>query len=158
MIFNGFKTYFDVEQAAQNVDANRYNYEVTSSNVRLRLRTAFIDLLNAQEFLKLANNIVERRKQSQDLIQLRYDAGREHRGSLFTAQANWAQAQFSISQARRDIDLAQRRLCKELGRSTWAPLEAQGDFSVVDQETVKPDFENLSIATPLMRELVVDVF
>jgi outer membrane protein TolC len=156
LLFDGFKTYFDVEAAAKNVDASRYNYDVTSSDVRLRLRTAFIDLLKAQELLNITQDIANRRKQSRDMVKLRYDAGSEHRGSLLTAEANLAQAEFEVEQAKRNVDLAERRLSKELGRTKGVPIKANGDFSVADKDRTKPDFERLSESTPLLRELVVE--
>lgn len=156
LIFDGFKTYSDVEAAARNVDAGQYNYEVVSSNVRLRLRTAFVGLLKAQELLKIAGDIAKRRQQSRDMVKLRYDAGREHRGSLLTAEANLAEAAFDIEQAKRGIGLVQRQLSKELGRTHLTPVRAGGDFGVEDKDSNEPEFERLSESTPLLRELVVE--
>ncbi len=155
LLFDGFKTYFDVQAAEKNIDASRYNYEVTSSNVRLRLRAAFTGLLKAQELLKITQNISKRRKQSRDMVKLRYDAGGEHRGSFLTAEANLAQAEFETEQARRGVALAQRRLSKELGRTKLVPISATGDFDVADKTSAQPDFESLSESTPLLRELIV---
>jgi outer membrane protein TolC len=109
LLFDGLKTPYDIAAAAKNVKSARYNYDVTSADIRLRLRTAFIELLKAQEFVIIAENIALRRKQNADLVQLLYDGGREHRGSLLTAQANLAQAEFEVAQAQRNIVLAQTR-------------------------------------------------
>lgn len=155
LLFDGFKTVFDVQAAEKNIDASQYNYEVTSSNVRLRLRTAFVGLLKAQDLLQITQDIANRRKQSRDMVKLRYDGGRENKGALLTAEANQSEADFEIGQAKRGAWLAQRQLSKELGRTKRDSIKADGNFSVANQETDQPDFERLSGTTPLLKELVV---
>jgi len=153
LLFDGFKTSNDLAAARANINAALYDYDVTSSNIRLRLRTAFIDLLEAQELLKVSQNIAERRKKNVDMINLRYEGGREHRGSLFKEQANFAQAQFNVEQALRGIELSQRRLSKELGREQFVPVTAVGQLEVVDFDMAKPDFEDMVNTVPFLKEL-----
>lgn len=153
LLFDGFKTSNDIASANANIRASAYDYAVTSSNVRLRLRTAFIDLLDAQELVNVAEDIAKRRKQNLDLITLLYQNGREHQGSLLTEQANLAQAQFDVQQAQRNIELSQRRLSKELGRSEFAPIIAKGELAVEAVDNAQPDFEGLVSTVPFLKEL-----
>ncbi len=88
LIFDGFKTSSEVSNALKTVQAQEYNYNVASSNIRLNLRNAFVGLLRAQDLISLTEQIAERRKQNLELIELRYEAGREHRGSLLTSDLN----------------------------------------------------------------------
>lgn len=155
LVFDGFSTLWDLEQAAKTINADRFNYDVVSSDVRLNLRVAFVGLLRAQESLRLAERIEKRRLQSRDLIQLRYDAGREHRGSLLTAEANLAQAAFDSAQARRSIRLSQRRLATSMGLSGSEPLGVQGSLDAVFAVEDRPDFDQLAQTTPFLRRLVV---
>ncbi len=150
LLFDGFKTFYDRKAASEIIRSARYGYELTSSDIRLRLRTAFVELLKAQELLKITEEIVGRRKQSLELVELRYEAGREHKGSRLTAQANLAQAEFEVAQARRNIDLAQRRLTKELGRKDLVPIRAEGDFGIQYLDRDRPDFESLTEYHPLL--------
>lgn len=154
LVFDGFKTSFDLSAAERNIRSALYSYEVTSSNIRLRLRTAYINLMTAQEMLKVAEDIEDRRKRSLELVRLRYEGGREHKGSLMTSDANYAQAQYDVSQAERSIYLAERRLTKELGRSLYLPLEAKGDFEVRDLCRPRPDFDGLARTTPILQQLI----
>ena len=154
LLFDGFKTSYDLSTAERNIKAARYNYDVTSSNVRLRLRTAYANLLVAQELLKVSEEIESRRKQSLDLVSLRYEGGREHRGSLFTSEADLAQARFDVNQARRSIFLTQRQLTKELGRSKFIPMAAKGGLTVREADPERPDFERLCETNPLLQQLV----
>ena len=154
LLFDGFKTSYDLSAAERNIIAQKYNYDVTSSNIRLRLRTAYANLLAAQGLLKISEEIEARRKQNLELVRLRYEGGREHRGSLMTSEADLAQAVFDTNQARRSIFLAQRQLTKELGRGSFVPMTVDGDFSVREADSERPDFEKLCETTPLLEQLV----
>jgi outer membrane protein TolC len=119
----------------------------------LNLRTAFVELLKAQELLTITEDISIRRKQNADLVRLLYEGGREHRGSLLTAQAQLAQAEFEVSQARRAIEVAQRQLSKELGRTQVKPLRVAGDFEDINVKREKPSFDTLAANNPSLMAL-----
>ncbi len=155
LLFDGFKISYDLSQAERNIRASRYNYDVTSSNIRLRLRTAFVDLISAQELTKVTESIAARRKQNMDLVKLRYEGGREHKGSLMTSEADLSEAEFEVQQAARNIYVSQRRLIRELGRKGHdEPLAASGDLEVRDAERQRPDFEGLAGTNPFLKELI----
>ncbi|MBL7131953.1 MAG: TolC family protein, partial [Candidatus Omnitrophica bacterium] len=154
LLFDGFKTSYDIASAKENIKSAQYSYEVTSSNVRLRLRTAFVELLRVQDLLNITEDIAKRRNKNVELVKLRYEAGREHKGSLLTAQANLAQAEFEVAQAKRNSSLARRRLTKELGRMKLAPIRVKGDFEVKYSDRGRLDFERLSESTPFLQELI----
>ena len=156
LIFDGFKTSSEVSSALKTLRAQEYTYNVTSSEVRLNLRGAFVKLLKAQELIALTEQIAERREQNLELVKLRYEAGREHKGSLLTAEADLAQAEFEVAQAQRSITLAQRELSKELGYGKMKAWKAKGSFSVEPdgEYDLKPDFENLALTTPFLKELM----
>jgi len=154
LLFDGFKTSNDVKAASETINASQYNYAVTSSNIRLRLRTAFTELLRTQKLVIMTEEIALRRKQNSELVKLRYEAGREHRGSLLTSQADLAQAEFEVVQAKRSVSLAQRQLTKELGRRKIIPIKANGDFQITDINRKKPDFEHLADNTIFLEELI----
>jgi outer membrane protein TolC len=147
LVFDGFKTSNVVAESGENLKAAEYDVFVVSSNVRLNLRRAFAQLLMAQDLVNLTELIETRRAESAKLVKLRYDAGREHQGSLLTAEANLAKAQFEVEQARRNLALSQTRLAKALGRRTVGELQVFGEFLVKEQDPT-PDFESLADNTP----------
>lgn len=155
LVFDGFKLPYDIASTSRDLESSQYSYKVTSSDVRLQLRTAFIDLLKAQELLGITETIALRRSRNVELVKLRYEAGREHKGALLTAQANSAQADFEAAQAKRNISVEQRRLIKELGRMKFSPIEVKGDFAISSSDEQKPNFEELAENTPFLRELIV---
>ena len=154
LLFDGFKTANDVKAASETINASQYNYAVTSSNIRLKLRTAFTELLRTQKLVLMTEEIALRRKQNSELVKLRYEAGREHRGSLLTSQADLAQAEFEVVQAKRSVSLAQRQLTKELGRRKFVSIKANGDFEITEINRQKPNFEYLADNTIFLKELI----
>ena len=141
LIFDGFKTATQVRAAQESTKAARQNYRFVSSDVRLRLRSAFIDLLKAQESLLVQRDIAKIRRDNLVLIALRYQSGQEHKGALLTAQANLAEAKFEMDQAERALEVAQRQLTKEMGREHFIPMQVRGDFQIAGPIKEKPDFE-----------------
>lgn len=154
LVFDGFKTMNDVKSASENIKAAQQNYRFTSSEVRLNLRTAFINLLKAQELIRVEEEIVKIRRDNLELITLRYYSGLEHKGALLTAEANLAEASFELTQAKREVGLAQRQLNKEMGRKEFKPMSVQGDYAVRDTAKEKPEFEVLVKNNPSLLELV----
>ena len=154
LVFDGFKSASGISGSLKTVTAQEYDYAVVSSNIRLNLKSAFAELLKAQELISLTEDIAGRRSQNLRLVTLRYEAGREHKGSLLTAKADMAQAEFEVSQAKRSSSLARRQLLKEMGINKMEPVEVSGDFSIRNSYDDKPDFEYLADTTPFLRELI----
>ncbi|MDD4879691.1 MAG: TolC family protein [Candidatus Omnitrophica bacterium] len=154
LLFDGFQTINKVNAAKENIKAAQQSYDFTSSQVRQRLRAAFVNLLRAQESVKISQEIYERRRQNYELVTLRYESGMENKGSLLTEGANVRQAMYEISVAKRNVDLARRQLTKEMGLLQIVPVEAKGDFIVKDPATEKPDFIALAANHPSLQQLI----
>lgn len=148
LLFDGTKTTSNIHAAAEDIKVAKENFRFTSTQVRLRLRSAFIDLLRAQELISLTQEIYNLRKSNLELITLRYESGTEHKGALLTAKANISQSLFEINQAQRGLETAQRRLIKELGRSEFVPVTVRGDFEVGFAEGITPDFDRFAEKNP----------
>jgi outer membrane protein TolC len=153
LLFDGLKTPFEMGRAGEGINVSRWAYFVASSDVRLRLRRAYVDLLRAQDLVVMAREIADRRKQNTDLVMLRYEAGREHRGSLMLSQADQAQADYNVASALRAIELERRNLTKEMGRPRTAPLVVVGGFTLAATGPEPPDFERLFDTNPFLRQL-----
>ncbi|MDD4908478.1 MAG: TolC family protein [Candidatus Omnitrophica bacterium] len=152
LIFDGFKTFDDVKAASENIKAARQNYRFASSVIRLNLRSAFVNLLKSQELIGVAEDIIRIRRDNLELITLRYYSGFEHKGALLTAEANLAQAEFELAQAKRNLGLYQRELAKEMGCTEFKPMSVKADFTVKDPVNSKPDFEALAKTHPSLLE------
>lgn len=154
LLFDNFKTSSDIASASQTLTASQYNYLVVSSDVRLQLREAFVELLNAQELVSLTEDIVKRRRQNVELIRLRYKAGREHRGALLTAEADLAQAEFEVTRAKRNVGSSQRQLSKAMGRTAFTPIKMEENFAITEAGLNSVDFEHLADNSSLLKKLI----
>ena len=106
--------------------------------------------------LGITGEILKRRKQNVDLVQLRYDAGREHKGSLLTAQAHLAKAEYEATQAKRNIILSQRRLIVELGRDDFSDIAVNGSLSLNIEDKDKVDFMEILDKVPSVKKFKAD--
>lgn len=154
LLFDGFKTANDTRSASENITVANESFRFTSSQVRLRLRTAFVDLLKAQALVKITDDIYKIRRENVQLISLRYESGTEHRGALLTAQANLSEAEFEQHRAQRDMQVAQQEITKELGRKDLSAIQVQGDFIVTEDIKQKPDLEKLADEHPSLLKAV----
>lgn len=146
-LFSGFRNRAAVRRASADVEFAEANLLAVKTELSFDLKSAFTGILFSQEQLKLTGAIAERRKQNVRLVQLRYDAGREHQGSLLRSQASSQQAAFEVAQARRALSVARRQLARVLGRRDSADLMVTGDFAVTPPAGT-PDFQALVAQTP----------
>jgi len=153
LIFDGLKSWYDLDQSAQELIVAHQRYEITSMGVRLSLREAFISLLKAQELVGISENIAARRRKQAGLVELRYQGGREHKGALLTSRANLSQAEYDITRARRDIEVSREELRKELGRDGPAPKRAEGELVISPRQPGPPAFDQLVNEHPTVLEL-----
>ena len=154
LIFDGTKTIQDVKAAKENINASKENFKYTSVIVRYNLRSAFIGLLKEQKALNITQEIYEIRRSNLELITLRYQSGLEHRGALLTAEADLANAKYQVSQAQRNLEVARRKLIREMGRQKLTPVFVKGDFQVSDVVKEKPDFETIAQNNPSLSKII----
>ena len=153
LLYDGHKTSNQVASNEEAIKAAKHNFSAVSANVRFALRSAFTQLLLAQDLVGLTVEIAERRQKNVRLINLYYLGGKEHIGSLHQAQADLSQAEFEVSQAERGLALAQTRLASALGRDIHKPLRVQGSYRASDFSAEKPDLALLAKNNPLVQQL-----
>ena len=126
-LFSGGGNIARRRRALSQLRIGNEQYRKTLSDVELRTRLAYIDVLYAQDLIELTDKIRERRANNVRLIQLRFDGGRENAGSLARTQAQLAQAEFEVREAQRSLTYALRNLAAAMGRMEPAP-GASGDL------------------------------
>lgn len=153
--FDGFKTLNSILQAEEQIKYAQANYDSVSSNVRSKLKAAFNGLLQSQQYINIVKDIAKRRKQSADMVKLRYNSGREHKGSVLIAQANLNQAEYDIRVAERNLEMTQKQLSTILGRDKFKPIVVNSDFNLTYTEKIKPDFNKLAESNPTVKTLAI---
>ena len=119
------------------------------------VHTAFVSLLYAGDAITQNTAIVKRRADNAGLVELRYEGGREHKGSLLRMQAMLSQARLDEESARRTLKVARQRLARALGREQAVPAVA-GALTVEPPEA-EPDYTQLAETVPSVRLALVQV-
>ncbi len=130
LIFDSFKTPANILSQAKLSQAAREAYRGASADVLFELRSNFVELLRSQRLIEITEEIAKRRQINVNMVNLRYEGGRENKGALLRAQANLSQAKFEIEQAKRFLRVNQRKLNQTLGRKSYTPIEGQGNFDI----------------------------
>lgn len=146
-LFAGYQDNARVEQAAANMTVSRAALELTRARVSFDLKSAFQNLFFAQNLIKLTQDILHRREENLRLVTLRFQSGRENKGSVLLSQAYLAQAQLDTLQANDAIYVARAQLAKVLGRDQEEDLLVTGSIPVQEPEAQR-DLKQLAVQTP----------
>lgn len=136
------------EQARANLVAAETSLIDSTNRITLEVKTAFARLLFAQEQVALTETISKRRENQARLLELRYRAGREHKGSYLRSNASHHQALFDVERARRTLQIAQQELSNAMGRINFADLEATGALGNISNAKTVVDFEKMAHQVP----------
>ncbi len=146
-IFSGFRTWASQSHARTQKDVAGADFSLTASQTLFDLRSAFVNLLYTQENLALLEKIRARREDNLRLIELRYQAGRENRGSLLRSRAQLSQAKFEVDSAKRELRTVQKRLSSIINAPDFEVNTVTGSFQTASKDSA-PDFESLILRTP----------
>jgi outer membrane protein TolC len=155
-LFNGFGTTGNFIKARKDLDAARFQYVVTSANVRNALKLAYVDVLRWNRLWKVNQGILVRRKQNAEMVRLRYEAGRENLGSALRAEALAAQAAFDVQSAERYINSQTLRLARETGGEFVLPVTINDSLEqgVPLAIVMEPDYGEIADNLPQVQRLV----
>lgn len=142
-LFKGMAGIYGIQSAYADVEYKRASLRSARASVYYDLRSAFVDLLYAQENIKLLEKILKQRKQNSGLIQLRYESGKEDKGNLMTTKSDQAKAEYDLSSAKRDLKLAKLKLSQLLSKNVRSADE-KIDFT----SPPGTDFDKLLEETP----------
>lgn len=143
----------EVAVANNYLEAVEYDYLIKSSDLRYALRQAFLQFIQAKESVRVSKSILQTRKDSYELVKLRYEGGREHKGSLLAAQANYEQAKFEENRALREQALAKKRLIRAMGVTQDIEIQEQDLFAL--EKTGEPNFLELTKQSNLLSKMLV---
>ena len=114
-LFTGLSNYYNLQSAQIEYAYNEKGLEKARSDAYYEARIAFINLIIAQENIKLQKNILDRQIENERLVKLQYDSGKEDKGNLMQNAANRKNAEYNLSSAERALSLAQLKLAQLLG-------------------------------------------
>lgn len=119
------------------------NLQVASTNVLLALYQAFAATLYAQEQTNVARTIESLWRTNSEMIALRYDSGRESKGNKMRTDAELLQAETGVTQAGRDLRVAQQTLSQALGEDRFQVLSVTGTWMTGNLAATPPNLDLL---------------
>ncbi len=146
-LFSGFRDVARVKEGKANEDIARADLRATKARISFDLKSAFSDLRYAQDSLKLTRDILKRRGDNRNLVQLRFESGRENKGSLSLSNAYWQQAKFDYLQASHGLETARTQLARVLGRPQTSEIQVAGSIPLSIPQEVR-DMDALAAETP----------
>ncbi|MCX7359647.1 MAG: efflux transporter outer membrane subunit [Alphaproteobacteria bacterium] len=112
--------------ADSSADAARQDLNDARLSIAGQSSRAWVDLIEAQQLLALAQEDLQTRERALDLTQRRYDAGLISSLNLRTARSQVASARGFQAQAQDSLLVASRRLQEIMGRYPDGSLRAEG--------------------------------
>ncbi|MBS1984329.1 MAG: TolC family protein [Bdellovibrionales bacterium] len=147
-LFSGFSDAAKVHQAQANLESARMNLAIAKAKLSYDLKSAFANLAYVQKQVKLAADVVRRRAENLKLVELRFQVGRENKGSVLLSRAALSEAKLAALQADHALYSARDQLAKALGRDDSDALEVGGGLPLQDPGSVAPDFRALAREVP----------
>ena len=126
-LFRGFKDSANVDLAYASQAQNLANIAIAEAKISKELKEVFSKIVFYKKYLALAEKIVTRRNENFDVVNLRYEAGNENKGSYLKAKAQLKEAKFEEKEARRELEASKYTLAKILGRDSIENLDVKGE-------------------------------
>jgi len=146
-LFAGFQDQAKVAQGAANYAGAEASLAAVAARVNHDLRSAFAGLSYALNNFTLTEDIRRRLQDNLRLVELRYEGGRENKGSYLLTKASLSQARFEHLQARQALVTAQAQLARALGRAPSDSLRVTGAVPS-ELPPAQPNFTRLAEQTP----------
>ena len=149
-LFTGFQDQARVTQAAANTESARASLQLSKAQLSRDLKVAYTGLLYAQNNVVLTETIQRRLEENLRLVELRFESGRENKGSYLLTRASLAQARLESLQARQALHSGQAQLARVLGQDV-EPLRV-ADAVPLAAPAVVEDFAVLVREAPEVRD------
>lgn len=152
-IYRGFYDKGLVDQGAANKVVSSTGLENTAVQISYDLKIAFSSLIYAQDYHKLAGNIINRRQENLNLVELRFEGGMENLGSALLSKAFLNQARYDQTQAGHSIEVSRQQLAKVLGKDYSEDIRIAGKIPI-SRPAANINFLDIALKTPEYRQAV----
>jgi outer membrane protein TolC len=147
-LFNGLRDISRIRQAEWRTRNSFWTYVDAKSDLSLALKDAYSNLLFAQESLTLSRGIENRRQSNLKLVTVRYQNGRENKGSVLLAEAYYEQSKLDVIRARDALAAAQIKLKSLMNKEYLDDIEVDGEVPLSSIELGTTSFHDLVLQTP----------
>jgi outer membrane protein len=153
-LFNGMQDIEKLRQAKANTAAARAGLQIEKAQVSFNLKSAYEGYIYAKDFQRLTADIIHRRFENLRIVELRFESGRENKGSVMLSQANLNQAKFDDLQAKDLKEIAKTQLRKALGLEEAEDIEVSEEIPTKAWSMTHPNFSKLADLAPDFQQAV----
>ena len=147
-IFNGLEDSSRYDQAKWRTQNSYWSYLSMKASLSLSLKEAYANLVYAQETVTLTQSILERRESNFKLVSVRYENGRENKGSVLLAEAYYEQAQLDVIKAKDGLGVAIQQLKSLMNKNHLEKFEVEGEVPLIGLEIKNKELSELVLETP----------
>jgi outer membrane protein len=147
-IFNGFQDSAKVDLADANISSAQAALKIAKAKASFDLKVAFENLAYAKDYVTLTQQILKRRQENSRLVQLRFEGGRENKGSVLLSNSYLEQAKLENLQAVHLQEQAESQLKKVLGIHPDEVIDITGQIPVTEPQGKSLPFRKLQMKTP----------
>ncbi len=147
-LFNGFSDVGKFDQAKANNLISKAYINIVKAQVSYDLKSAYQNFIYAKETVTLLDEIIKRREDNLQIIDLRFKSGMENKGSLLLAKAYLEQAKYDRLQARNLIETARAQVCRAIGMNKCTEFDVENAVPITDPQNEAIDFEAIIESTP----------
>jgi outer membrane protein len=154
-LFSGFQDMAKVSQAKSNRDVAKISYQSAKAKISYDLKSALAGFLYAQKYVSLTQNIIQRREFNLKTVQLRFETGRENKGSLLLSKAYLEDARLDNLKAMQGLYVAQSELARVLGMEDSETIGFKDKIPTAEPPPEgQLDFKKLVLETPAYQQAV----
>lgn len=151
-LFNGFSDYSNLKISDSNILTSEAKLQETKAQISYDLKTAVANYIFAKDSLILSKDILKRREDNLSMVELRFENGRENKGSVLLSKAYLEQAKLDYFKAQNALEVSLKYLNRVLNLEEDAQIEITDLPPVLNQELNAPNFNNLIQNTPTAKK------
>jgi outer membrane protein TolC len=156
LLFDGLR-FYDIKRANLQINAAEMSYLSKEVDTIFNLRSSFIDLMKAQNYISITEAIYQRRQTNFNLVQMRYNIGRENKGSLMASQADVLNSKITMENAKLNLELSRKALYTVMGFTEFdKPFTVALNFSTSIDTSLHPNFSYIAENNPLLRQMILN--
>jgi outer membrane protein TolC len=147
-LFNGFSDYASLKIADSNIMTSEANLQDTKAQISYDLKNAVANYTYAKDSLVLSKDILKRREDNLSMVQLRFENGRENKGSVLLSKAYLEQAKLDFFRAQNAMNISLTFLRRVLNLPEEAVVEITDVPTVLEKTGAEPDYNVIIENTP----------
>ncbi len=147
-IFNGLEDKARIKQAEWKTQNSYWTLVRTKADVSYDIKVAYANLLYAQEYVDLSQDILERRENNYKLVSIRFDSGRENKGSVLLSEAYMEQARLDLIKAKDALKVSRETIKSIMNKDHFEEFVVTGEPPLPNINIPEGKYEDLALNTP----------